>query len=132
MEMKAMRITLGMKKFYLNEILPDEESKLRWKRVFENSENDHDNEKNFLTDWEREFLNDEYVLYYSNKKDDTNLAQNHIPPFPLRFSFAQRAKIEIIRILSIAYETIYCEKNKRKLATTDQRHNLSVLSVFLP
>lgn len=123
---------LGNEKFYLDEILPDEESKLRWKRVFENSENDHDNEKNFLTDWEREFLNDEYVLYYSNKKDDTNLAQNHIPPFPLRFSFAQRAKIEIIRILSIAYETIYCEKNKRKLATTDQRHNLSVLSVFSP
>ncbi|WBF11382.1 hypothetical protein N7582_000603 [Saccharomyces uvarum] len=123
---------LGNERFYLDEILPNDESKERWKKVLENLEADSDNEKCVLTDWEREFLNDEYVLYYSNKKDDTNLAQNHMPPFPLRFSFAQRAKIEIIRILSIAYETIYCEKNKRKLATTDQRHNLSVLSVFSP
>ncbi|CAI4059236.1 Aro80p SKDI_04G6280 [Saccharomyces kudriavzevii IFO 1802] len=122
----------GNEKFYLDEILPNDEIKKRWKGVFEDSADASDNEKYLLTDWEREFLNDEYVLYYSNKNDDTNLAQNHTPPFPLRFSFAQRAKIEIIRILSIAYETIYCEKNKRKLATTDQRHNLSVLSIFSP
>lgn len=121
---------IGNEIFYLEQILKDDKDKEKWINVLKLSQNEH---HGGLTDLEREFLNDEYVLYYSRKNDE--IVQHHQQnqlPYPLKFSLAQRAKIELIRILLIGYDTIYYDKGRRKLASNDQVHNLAVLSILSP
>ncbi|CCF58483.1 hypothetical protein KAFR_0E03310 [Kazachstania africana CBS 2517] len=122
---------VGNEKFYLEQMLQNEESRERWTRVLERLQHNNDKKNGPLTDLEREFLNDEYVLYYANRNDE--MVQQHLQlPFPLKFSFHQRAKIELIRIILIAYDTIYYDKGKRKLTSNDQVHNLAVLGILSP
>ncbi|SMN19623.1 similar to Saccharomyces cerevisiae YDR421W ARO80 Zinc finger transcriptional activator of the Zn2Cys6 family [Maudiozyma saulgeensis] len=122
---------VGNEKFFLDEILKNDDSKERWKNVLTNSENNSNDQDYALTDLEREFLNDEYVLYYRSKGDD--LYEQLTPlPFALNFSHAQRAKIELVRITLVAYETIYYDQGKKKMSTNDQVHNLAVLDILSP
>lgn len=124
---------IGNEQFYLEKILSNDKSKVRWANVLQNIQEDSDKHEGGLTDLEREFLNDEYLLYYYRNNDEVVHQQQHRTlPFPLRFSFAQRAKIELIRIILIGYDTIYYEKGGRKLASDDQVHNLAVLSILSP
>ncbi|CAL9735685.1 transcriptional activator Aro80p [Monosporozyma servazzii] len=121
---------IGNELFYLEQILKDDKDKERWIDVLKSSQ---DEEHGGLTDLEREFLNDEYVLYYSRNNDE--IVQHHQQnqlPYPLKLSLAQRAKIELVRIMLIGYDTIYYDKGRRKLASNDQVHNLAVLSILSP
>lgn len=121
---------IGNELFYLEQILKDDKDKERWIDVLKSSQ---DEEHGGLTDLEREFLNDEYVLYYSRNNDE--IVQQHQQnqlPYPLKLSLAQRAKIELVRIMLIGYDTIYYDKGRRKLASNDQVHNLAVLSILSP
>ncbi|CAB4253705.1 similar to Saccharomyces cerevisiae YDR421W ARO80 Zinc finger transcriptional activator of the Zn2Cys6 family [Maudiozyma barnettii] len=122
---------VGNEKFFLDEILKNDDSKERWKNVLTNSGNSSNDQNCPLTDLEREFLNDEYTLYYSNKGDD--IYEQFTPlPFALNFSHAQRAKIELVRITLVAYETIYYDQGKKKMSSNDQVHNLAVLDILSP
>lgn len=116
--------------FYLEHILKDDRDKDQWIDVLKYIQNE---QPGGLTDLEREFLNDEFVLYYSRNNDE--IVQNHQQnplPCPLRFSLHQRAKIELVRIMLIGYDTIYYDKGRKKLASNDQVHNLAVLSILSP
>lgn len=124
---------IGNEQFYLEQILSNDESKERWTKVLQNIQEDSEKHEGGLTDLEREFLNDEYILYYYKNNDEVvHQQQSRALPFPLRFSFNQRAKIELIRIILIGYDTIYYDKGGRKLASNDQVHNLAVLSILSP
>lgn len=122
---------LGNERFYLDQILSNDDSRERWKKVLINAQDEDNLKVDPLTDLEREFLNDEYVLYYSNKESDA-YQQNTPLPFALNFSHSQRAKIELVRITLIGYDTIYYEKGKKKLSTNDQVHNLAILDILSP
>ncbi|KAG0654979.1 hypothetical protein C6P45_003210, partial [Maudiozyma exigua] len=122
---------IGNEKFFLDEILKNDDTKERWKNVLTNSGNNTNEKDAPLTDLEREFLNDEYVLYHSNRGED--IYEQHTPlPFALNFSHAQRAKIELVRITLVAYETIYYDKGRKKMSTNDQEHNLAILDILSP
>ena len=122
---------IGNEKFFLDAILKNDDTKERWKNILINSGNNMDEQDCPLTDLEREFLNDEYVLYYSNRGED--IYEQHTPlPFALNFSHAQRAKIELVRITLVAYETIYYDQGKKKMSTNDQEHNLAILDILSP
>lgn len=86
--------------FYLEQILKDDPEKEKWIEILKVAQNE---QPGGLTDLEREFLNDEYVLYYSRNNDEIiqHQQQNQLP-YPLKFSLGQRAKIELVRIMLIA------------------------------
>lgn len=123
--------------YYLEKILKNDSTKERWTQFLKRVKSSSSDNKR-LTDIEREFLNDEYVLYYFNKDepyrhtdfmtDRDNSTEEK--PYNPKFSFRQRAKIELLRIMSIGYETIYTRKIK--LYSNDQRHNLAVLGMLSP
>lgn len=123
--------------FYLDKILVNDSSKERWSKFLQRLGTTSSKDGK-LTDIEREFLNDEYILYHRNKDarahNGNDLLVGYQPEEDeereLNFSFGQRAKIELLRIMSIGYETIYC--GKVKLYPNDQRHNLAVLSILSP
>lgn len=121
---------IGNELFYLEQILKDDPEKEKWIGILRTAQNE---QSGGLTDLEREFLNDEYVLYYSRNNDEIiqHQQQNQLP-YPLKFSLSQRAKIELVRIMLIGYDTIYYDKGRKKLASNNQVHNLAVLSILSP
>lgn len=123
----------GNEEFYLERILEDDGSKDRWTSFLHEMKDNHSNARaGPLTDTELEFLNDEYVLYYATG-DTSN--QRHAPealPFPLKFSRVQLAKIELLRIISIGYESIYSGKERQQLLSNDPRRNLALLHIISP
>lgn len=127
--------------YYLGQILKSDGSKERWSKFLKKLGSS--STRGRMNDIEREFVNDEYVLYYSDKdgapahadefamNDDKNRKkQIEEEPYNLKFSFGQRAKIELLRIMSIGYETIY--RGKLKLYSNSQYHNLALLSILSP
>lgn len=128
---------LENERFYLDQILQNDESKERWTKFLEEMKDSELSDGNKLfTDMESEFLNDEYILYYATAKaseDSTMRGQVSNPlPFPLRFTKSQSAKLELSKIISIGYETIYCDKGKRQLLIDDPRSNLVLLQILSP
>lgn len=121
---------IGNELFYLEQILKDDPEKEEWIEILKAAQNER---PGGLTDLEREFLNDEYILYYSRNNDEIiqHQQQNRLP-YPLKFSFNQRANIELVRIMLIGYDTIYYDKGRKKLASNNQIHNLAVLSILTP
>ncbi|CCD26332.1 Aro80p NDAI_0H01580 [Naumovozyma dairenensis CBS 421] len=114
--------------FYLTQILQNKESKERWKKISATFQKDNEETVGQLSDMEYEFLNDEYALYFS--KEDNDSSQR--PPLPLKFTFVQRAKLELLRIVTLGYETIYYENGEQRLVSDDQRRNLAVLNILSP
>lgn len=114
---------LENEQFFLERILQNDESKERWARFLERIGSK--NKKNGLTDIEREFLNDEYLLYHYNT-ESTNTQVD--PGFRLKFSKLQRGKIELLKIISLGYENVY----NGKLSSHDRHQRLSMLSVLSP
>lgn len=49
---------------------------------------------------------------------------------PMRFSFNQRAKIELLQIMSLSHESLY--GHKAQLGSLSQRQNLAVLNIISP
>ncbi|KAK5779878.1 Aro80p PWA37_001756 [Arxiozyma heterogenica] len=121
---------IGNELFYLEQILKDDPEKEKWIEILKAAQIER---PGGLTDLEREFLNDEYILYYSRNNDEIiqHQQQNQLP-YPLKFSFSQRANIELVRIILIGYDTIYYDKGRRKLASNNQVHNLAVLNILTP
>ncbi|CDO91739.1 unnamed protein product [Kluyveromyces dobzhanskii CBS 2104] len=114
---------LDNEQFFLERILKNDESKERWARFLERIGGK--NKKGSLTDVEREFLNDEYLLYHYNT-ESSNLQAD--PEFRLKFSKAQRGKVELLKIISLGYENVY----NGKLSSRDRHQRLSMLSVLSP
>lgn len=118
---------IGNEEFYLEKILEDDESKHRWTKFLREIKGSSTKSRaGPLTDVELEFLNDEYVLYYATDEAPEVL------PYPLKFSLIQRAKIELLRITSIGYESIYSGKSKQQLLLSDPRRNLALLQIISP
>ena len=129
---------IANERFYLDEILRGHESRDLWKAKLRNAEKPGpggitNTEPGTcpLTAVEREFLNDEYVLYYANRGDE-QYERPGSPPYPLNFAQPQRAKIEIVRITLVAYDTIYHERGRRKLTNGTASHDLAVLDILSP
>lgn len=125
---------IGNENFYLEQIFQNDDSKERWTNFLQNMNSGGSGSREApFTDIEREFLNDEYVLYYATANDDSS--QRQFPsslPFPLKFSISQRAKIELLRIISIGYEAIYSGKDKQQTLLNDPRRNLALLHIVSP
>lgn len=124
---------IGNENFYLEHILQKDESKERWTNFLQcMSDGRRAKGTGPLTDIERVFLNDEYVLYYVNAHNDSPRKVPSILPFPLKFSEIQRAKIELLRILTIGYESIYYDRQKFKtnLLNNDPRRVLTLLEII--
>ncbi|CCK69434.1 Aro80p KNAG_0C03250 [Huiozyma naganishii CBS 8797] len=120
---------------FMKQMLENTNSHTRWRHIlsslqmedlFQRQRNEYSND---LSDLEREFLNDEFILYYSLERRSDN---QETPPFPLQFSYAQKAKIELTNIMLLGYDTIYYDRGRKKLASNNQLHNLSVLSILSP
>lgn len=109
--------------FFLERILENDRTKERWAKFLERFGSK--NHELGLADIEREFLNDEYLLYYY----DTDTTGSQVDPgFRLKFSKLQRAKIEILKIVTLGYENVY----SGKLSSNDRHQRLSMLSVLSP
>ncbi|QLL30729.1 hypothetical protein HG536_0A05440 [Torulaspora globosa] len=123
----------GNEKFYLEQILQDDESKGRWTGFLHDIKESSSNcGAGPLSDVELEFLNDEYVLYYAASDDSRPRNSPDTLPYPLRFTQVQRAKIELLRIISIGYESIYSGKDRQQLLLNDPRRNLALLQIISP
>ncbi|QLQ78293.1 hypothetical protein HG537_0A05400 [Torulaspora globosa] len=118
-------------KFYLDRILQDDKSKDRWTRFLHDISSSNCG-AGPLTDIELEFLNDEYVLYYATSDDSRPRNSPDTLPYPLRFTQVQQAKIELLRIISIGYESIYSGKDRQQLLLNDPRRNLALLQIISP
>lgn len=114
---------LDNEQFFLERILQNDKSKERWARFLDRiGERD---KKHTLTNIEREFLNDEFLLYYYNTDNHNSQVEQE---FRLKFSKIQRAKIELLKIISLGYENVY----NGKLRSHDRHQRLSMLSVLSP
>ncbi|CCE65391.1 hypothetical protein TPHA_0L00350 [Tetrapisispora phaffii CBS 4417] len=116
----------GNEKYYLEQIFKNAKDRESSYDLLENILRERRNAKAF-PDNERDFLNDEYILFYSNPDDAT---QNDELDTPLDFTVIQRAKIELLKIMSIGYETIYLEKGRRYTTANNQKQNLAMLNIF--
>jgi hypothetical protein len=91
------------------------------------SEIDLDNEdEGEAIDNRKQFLHDEFILTL----DEETMRQRSLQKKRLRFTFMQKAKLELLKIMSLAYETVYCGGNQLELS--QHRQNLTVLSVLSP
>lgn len=114
---------LDNEQFFLERILQNDKSKERWARFLDRiGERD---KKHTLTNIEREFLNDEFLLYHYNTDNHNSQVEQE---FRLKFSKIQRAKIELLKIISLGYENVY----NGKLRSHDRHQRLSMLSVLSP
>ncbi|KAH3900331.1 uncharacterized protein SCODWIG_00471 [Saccharomycodes ludwigii] len=115
----------------------------RWDKILEEMKGNGKLKKNVINDLKCEFLNDEKVLYYSNTEDastatniDASYSKHHTNNSfgnntgNLKFSFTQRAKIELLRIMNIGYESIY--SGDVRLYSSDTKHNLAILGILSP
>lgn len=121
--------------FYLEKILENDETKDRWSKFLHNIQGQHNvsnPEKGPLSDLEQEFLNDEYVLYYTSEGDTRHRSSSASPPSPLKFSMIQCAKIELLRLISVGFEAIYCDRDKQHLLINDPSRNLTLLHILSP
>lgn len=114
---------LDNEQFFLERILQNDKSKERWARFLERI--GERSKKGSLTDIEREFLNDEYLLYHYNTENPNTQSD---PEFRLKFSKIQRGKVELLKIVSLGYENVY----NGKLSSHDRHQRLSMLSVLSP
>lgn len=124
---------IGNENFYLENILRKDQDRKRWTNFLRNVSEDRRAKGTApLTEIEREFLNDEYVLYHVNPNNDAPSKSPFTLPFPLNFSHSQRAKIELLRILTIGYESIYYDivKSKTQLLNSDPKRNLALLEII--
>lgn len=125
--------SVGNEQFYLEKILENDDSKDRWTRFLHDIRDDYaHHDEGPLTDIEREFLNDEYVLYYTAEGDSKHRDSSNLLPFPLRFSKIQKAKIELLRIITVGFEAIYCTKDKQQSLFNDPTRNLALLHLISP
>lgn len=112
-------------KEFVGIIAQNPESAKRWMFYKKYSDLLKEQNRELLIDIETEFLNDEYTLYYHG--EDETFFRNPIP-----YTIYQKAQLELLRIITITYQTIYYEKIKKRVSTTDQRKNLMVLDVLSP
>lgn len=78
-----------------------------------------------IIDLETEFLNDEYSINYLD--ENSSFLKNPIP-----YTTYQKAQLELLRIVTITYQTIYSEKMKKRVSSVDQKKNLMILDVLSP
>lgn len=122
---------------YFNHILENDKSRKRWlkfvqeMRLYEIPEGSR-----IWKEVETEFLNDEYILFHAASNVNENLyfkGQKTTPlPSQLKFTKSQKAKIELLKIISIGNETIYCDKGNLQLFIKDPRANLVILKILSP
>ncbi|GMM36099.1 Aro80 protein [Saccharomycopsis crataegensis] len=82
-------------------------------------------------------MNDEATFTESYQKEDEivligdedALKSANRAEQPLKFTLFQRANVELLKISSLAYETLYCG---RSYAITDQKQILAILSILSP
>ncbi|CCH45798.1 Transcriptional activator ARO80 [Wickerhamomyces ciferrii] len=88
-------------------------------------DNEDDDE---VVDSKKQFQNDELIL----SLDEDYLLRNNsqIKKNTLKFSMMQKAKLELLKIMSLAYETLYC--GKYQLNGNNQIQNLTALSILSP
>ena len=123
--------TIANERFCLDKMLENEETRKRWQKQVGGMPDNNLKNGSPLSEYEREFLNDEYILYYLDNNDTGVPTQpGHRLPFSIKFTPAQCAKLQLLRILLTAYETIYFDKGRKRLATNSQAHNLAVLGVL--
>lgn len=77
-------------------------------------------------DSKRQYQHDEFIL----SLDEEILRNRHFKKNNLKFSSMQKAKLELLKIMSLAYETIYC--GKYQLDGYNNLQNLTVLSILSP
>lgn len=68
----------------------------------------------------------EYRVLHMSEDDIRRFAATH----PLRFSRNQKAKIELLQIMSLGHESLY--GHNAQLGALSQRQNLAVLNIMLP
>lgn len=71
--------------------------------------------------------NDEDIL---NLNDDI-IKRHGLSTKKMKFTFAQKAKIELLKIMSLAYETIY-NNGKSRPTTDSQKQTITILSILSP
>ncbi|CUS23426.1 LAQU0S10e00122g1_1 [Lachancea quebecensis] len=121
----------------IEEIFRDENSKRRWKK-YTQQRGSIGGKKDGFHDSEKEFLIDEYAFFHyedGNAYREFSNPGPHEKPKPsapdkLLFTPRQRAKVELLRIMSIGYEAIYYKDTK--LTLIDHKNKLAVLGVLSP
>ncbi|SCU88841.1 LAMI_0D11496g1_1 [Lachancea mirantina] len=111
-------------------LLEKPSSRRRWDDLLESLDKEHLTSE-AQEDLKREFLNDEYALSYVDP-DAGRLAPETGGEIKLeaKFTFAQRAKIELLRIAYIGYESIYREHTKS--VASPHSHRIAILNVLSP
>lgn len=110
-------------KIFTDIITQNPESAKRWLLYKAYSDRLKEQNLELLIDLETEFLNDEYTLFYH----DNSFFRNPIP-----YTVYQKAQLELLRIVTITYQTIYYERIKKRVSNSDQRKNLMILDVLSP
>ncbi len=87
---------------------------------------DNDEDDDEVVDSKKQYQHDEFIL----SLDEECLRNRHFKKNNLKFSIMQKAKLELLKITSLAYETIYC--GKYQVDGYNQFQNLSVLSILSP
>lgn len=91
------------------------------------SEVDLDNDdEGEVVDNRKQFLHDEFIL----SLDEETMRQRSLQKKSLKFSFVHKAKLELLKVMSLAYETVYCGQNQ--LDPTQHKQNLTILGVLSP
>ena len=91
------------------------------------SEIDLDNEdEGEAVDNRKQYLHDEFILTV----DEETMRQRSLQKKNLKFTFMQKAKLELLKIMSLAYETVYCGVHSQ--SSTSNLQNLTVLTVLSP
>ncbi|KAH3682169.1 hypothetical protein WICPIJ_006866 [Wickerhamomyces pijperi] len=94
------------------------------------AEIDLDTEENGeVIDAKKQYMDDELIL----NLDEEQLIKRHHGEKKklLKFSFMQKAKLELLKIMSLAYETIY-SNNETLNDQLQHRQNLTILSILSP
>lgn len=74
----------------------------------------------------KQYLHDEFIL----NLDEETMRQKSQQGRSLKFTFIQKAKLELLKIMSLAFETVYC--GQTQVDAAHHRQNLTVLSVLSP
>ncbi|CAR24760.1 Aro80p [Lachancea thermotolerans CBS 6340] len=127
----------GLSSACIEEIFRNEDSKRRWKSYTQQRDSVEGKSVGFC-DNEKEFLIDEYAFFHNEDSDAyrdlSNLGTHEKSKLSaadkLLFTPRQRAKVELLRIMSIGYEAIYYKDTK--LTLIDHKHKLAVLGILAP
>ncbi|KAH3673121.1 hypothetical protein WICMUC_003877 [Wickerhamomyces mucosus] len=81
-----------------------------------------------LIDNKKQYQQDEEIL----NLDEESIRAKSLKKNQLKFSFTQKAKLELLKIMSLAYETIYSNNEKLKDNQLNHGQNLTILSILSP